>query len=145
MTTIKTSMEMDLHLFANKGPVTPLSNTSEEFLHLKDYLMDTRGSTHNANYQVEQIFRIERYGEFERFDAAHKTPGDRRLLWHGSRCTNFGGILSQGLRIAPPEAPVSGYGTCWNVSQDIHKISFASVLFKANCSTVRAVLDISDG
>ena len=23
--------------------------------------------------------------------------------------TNFGGILSQGLRIAPPEAPVSGY------------------------------------
>ena len=35
--------------------------------------------------------------------------GDRRLLWHGSRATNFGGILSQGLRIAPPEAPVSGY------------------------------------
>lgn len=35
--------------------------------------------------------------------------GDRRLLWHGSRCTNFGGILSQGLRIAPPEAPVNGY------------------------------------
>lgn len=26
-----------------------------------------------------------------------------------SRATNFGGILSQGLRIAPPEAPVSGY------------------------------------
>lgn len=31
------------------------------------------------------------------------------LLWHGSRLSNFGGILSQGLRIAPPEAPVSGY------------------------------------
>ena len=31
------------------------------------------------------------------------------LLWHGSRLTNFVGILSQGLRIAPPEAPVSGY------------------------------------
>lgn len=34
---------------------------------------------------------------------------DTRLLWHGSRATNFGGILSQGLRIAPPEAPVNGY------------------------------------
>jgi poly [ADP-ribose] polymerase len=34
---------------------------------------------------------------------------NRRLLWHGSRSTNFGGILSQGLRIAPPEAPVNGY------------------------------------
>ena len=31
------------------------------------------------------------------------------LLWHGSRTTNFYGILSQGLRIAPPEAPASGY------------------------------------
>ena len=31
------------------------------------------------------------------------------LLWRGSRITNFVGILSQGLRIAPPEAPVSGY------------------------------------
>lgn len=34
---------------------------------------------------------------------------NRKLLWHGSRTTNYGGILSQGLRIAPPEAPVSGY------------------------------------
>lgn len=31
------------------------------------------------------------------------------LLWHGSRLSNYAGILSQGLRIAPPEAPVTGY------------------------------------
>lgn len=30
---------------------------------------------------------------------------NRQLLWHGSRMTNWVGILSQGLRIAPPEAP----------------------------------------
>ena len=35
--------------------------------------------------------------------------GNRYLLWHGSRLTNWMGILSQGLRIAPPEAPVTGY------------------------------------
>ena len=35
--------------------------------------------------------------------------GNNMLLWHGSRLSNFVGILSQGLRIAPPEAPVSGY------------------------------------
>eukprot|EP00057_Strongylocentrotus_purpuratus_P027635 XP_011682109.1 PREDICTED: poly [ADP-ribose] polymerase 2 [Strongylocentrotus purpuratus] len=33
----------------------------------------------------------------------------RMLLWHGSRMTNWAGILGQGLRIAPPEAPVTGY------------------------------------
>ena len=31
------------------------------------------------------------------------------LLFHGSRLSNWAGILSQGLRIAPPEAPVTGY------------------------------------
>ena len=33
----------------------------------------------------------------------------RQLLWHGSRLSNWVGILSQGLRVAPPEAPVTGY------------------------------------
>ncbi|KAI1386905.1 PARP-domain-containing protein [Hypoxylon trugodes] len=89
--------------------MTPLDSSSSEFMGLKQYLMDTRGVTHSANYEVSQIFRIERQGEKNRFQAAHTDTRDRRLLWHGSRCTNYGGILSQGLRIAPPEAPVSGY------------------------------------
>jgi poly [ADP-ribose] polymerase len=61
---------------------------------------------------VIDIFRIERQGEHDRFKSspyAGIKNSNRRLLWHGSRSTNYGGILSQGLRIAPPEAPVSGY------------------------------------
>lgn len=54
---------------------------------------------------VTAIYRLARHGEGERFKALH----NRRLLWHGSRRSNVIGILSQGLRIAPPEAPVSGY------------------------------------
>ncbi|KAI1166566.1 PARP-domain-containing protein [Nemania serpens] len=111
--------ELDRHFRGlSLNEMTPLSNTSEEFLQLQDYLTGTRGMTHSANYQTAQIFRIERHGEFDRFDASHGTVRDRRLLWHGSRCTNFGGILSQGLRIAPPEAPVSGYANycCSHIS-----------------------------
>lgn len=37
----------------------------------------------------------------------------RTLLWHGSRLSNWVGILSQGLRVAPPEAPVTGYMVGW--------------------------------
>lgn len=44
----------------------------------------------------------ERYGKFSKLH-------NKQLLWHGSRLTNWVGILSQGLRIAPPEAPVTGY------------------------------------
>ncbi len=95
----------------NLDEMTPLKPNSTEFSELKNYLVETRGSTHNANYHVNQIFRIERQGEKDRFEKSPFSgpPRDRRLLWHGSRATNFGGILSQGLRIAPPEAPVSGY------------------------------------
>jgi poly [ADP-ribose] polymerase len=35
--------------------------------------------------------------------------GNRKFLFHGSRLTNWVSILSKGLRIAPPEAPVTGY------------------------------------
>jgi len=92
--------------------MTPLEIHSQEFVQLQDYLKNSAGYTHNLEYKVHDIFRIERSGESERFLKSKyaKIPNsDRRLLWHGSRCTNFGGILSQGLRIAPPEAPVSGY------------------------------------
>ena len=31
------------------------------------------------------------------------------MLWHGSRLSNYVGILSEGLKIAPLEAPATGY------------------------------------
>lgn len=91
--------------------MTPLKPSTKEYKLLASYLNGTKGSTHNMNYDVIDIFRIERQGEKSRFKESKfsSVPSNRRLLWHGSRATNFGGILSQGLRIAPPEAPVSGY------------------------------------
>jgi poly [ADP-ribose] polymerase 2/3/4 len=79
-------------------------------------------------YAVQDIFRIERNGEDDRFSTSgFKTyaNSDRRLLWHGSRVTNYGGILKQGLRIAPPEAPVSGYMCKWLLYLYIGRCSFS--------------------
>ncbi|KAF1988038.1 poly-ribose polymerase [Aulographum hederae CBS 113979] len=92
--------------------MTPLLHKSKEFKNLADYLVKSAGQTHGIEYSVQDIFRIERQGENDRFEKseyANIKNKNRRLLWHGSRTTNFGGILSQGLRIAPPEAPVNGY------------------------------------
>ncbi|KAL7963444.1 poly polymerase catalytic domain-containing protein [Trichoderma compactum] len=92
--------------------MTVLDPESTEFQYLSDYLHGSKGESHGHTYKVQDIFRIERQGERIRFDdyvEKSKIGANRRLLWHGSRATNFGGILSQGLRIAPPEAPVSGY------------------------------------
>lgn len=100
--------------FAGLGlqEMTPLDVISDEFKLLQEYLIKSHGHTHHLSFKVQDIFRIERNGEEKRFEQSPyaKVKGsDRRLLWHGSRVTNYGGILSQGLRIAPPEAPVNGY------------------------------------
>ena len=57
------------------------------------------------NLSLIKAYELSRHGEKKKF----KDLGNKKLLWHGSRITNFVGILSQGLRIAPPEAPSSGY------------------------------------
>lgn len=78
---------------------------SDEFKLIKEYTDNTHAATHNwYRLSVEEVFRINRDGEETRFKPFKKLH-NRQLLWHGSRKTNFGGILSQGLRIAPPEAP----------------------------------------
>ncbi|MDI1486791.1 MAG: hypothetical protein OHK93_006053 [Ramalina farinacea] len=92
--------------------VTALDHKSSEYKALSNYLITSSEEAHGIRYRLEDIFKIERTGEAERFaksEYAKLKKHDRRLLWHGSRATNYGGILSQGLRIAPPEAPVSGY------------------------------------
>ena len=92
--------------------MTPLQHNSPEYHALSDYLVKSSGDSHGIRYRLEDIFRVERAGEKARFDEsefAKLKDRNRRLLWHGSRTTNYGGILSQGLRIAPPEAPINGY------------------------------------
>jgi len=92
--------------------MTCLDHKSSEYKALSEYLVKSSGTAHGIRYRLEDIFRINRQGEGERFEKsefAKLRKSDKRLLWHGSRTTNFGGILSQGLRIAPPEAPVNGY------------------------------------
>jgi len=96
----------------NMKEMTPLDHKSSEYKALADYLIKSSGTAHGIRFRLEDIFRIDRDGEEERFaksEFAKLKKTDKRLLWHGSRTTNYGGILSQGLRIAPPEAPINGY------------------------------------
>lgn len=69
---------------------------------------NTRAPTHNFGLEVISAFSVERKGEANRYWPFKKLD-NKRMLWHGSRITNYVGILSQGLRIAPREAPTTGY------------------------------------
>ncbi|EDL94827.1 poly (ADP-ribose) polymerase family, member 1 [Rattus norvegicus] len=100
---------IDVNYEKLKTDIKVVDRDSEEAEVIRKYVKNTHATTHNAyDLEVIDIFKIEREGESQRYKPFRQLH-NRRLLWHGSRTTNFAGILSQGLRIAPPEAPVTGY------------------------------------
>ncbi|XP_070674639.1 poly [ADP-ribose] polymerase 2-like [Malus domestica] len=89
--------------------LTPVGADSQEFDMITKYMRNTHAKTHSTyTVDIVQIFYTSKEREVERFRKFSRTK-NRMLLWHGSRLTNWVGILSQGLRIAPPEAPVTGH------------------------------------
>ncbi|XP_054820608.1 poly [ADP-ribose] polymerase 1-like [Prosopis cineraria] len=90
--------------------ISPLPHDSEDYRLVEKFLHTTHAPTHTDwNLELEEVFALEREGEIDKYAPYREKLGNRMLLWHGSRLTNFVGILNQGLRIAPPEAPATGY------------------------------------
>lgn len=90
-----------------RNDIVEIDKFSDEFHSICNIVRDTHGATHNLyTLEVCEVFKIKREGEDERFQAYANLP-NHQLLWHGSRLMNFVSILSNGLKIAPPEAPVT--------------------------------------
>lgn len=100
---------IDLHYSKLNAEIEVVDKSSKEFELLHMYVKNTHAATH-TQYELEiiDVFKVIRVGEDKRYKPFKKLH-NRKLLWHGSRLTNFAGIISQGLRIAPPEAPSTGY------------------------------------
>uniref|UniRef100_A0A3Q3ILG7 Poly [ADP-ribose] polymerase n=1 Tax=Monopterus albus TaxID=43700 RepID=A0A3Q3ILG7_MONAL len=100
---------IDINYETLKTKIEVVDKTTNEAQIIMQYVKNTHAATHNTyTLEVQEIFKIVREGEHQRY-RPFKELHNRQLLWHGSRTTNYAGILSQGLRIAPPEAPVTGY------------------------------------
>ena len=100
---------LDAHYAKLRCELALLEAGGAERAMVASYLANTHAPTHREyRLELEHAWRVERDGDAERF-APFAADANRQLLWHGSRTTNFAGILSQGLRIAPKEAPTTGY------------------------------------
>ncbi|TKR88595.1 hypothetical protein L596_012811 [Steinernema carpocapsae] len=89
-----------------KCKIEHLSTSSGDYQRVATYANNTFDGYYYGGGKLEivNVYRIDREAEHSR------TGGfNRVLLWHGSPISNFVGILSRGLKIAPPEAPVTGY------------------------------------
>jgi len=66
-----------------------------EFDIISQYLYATHAETHSSySLSIKDVFRVNRTGEKERFKPFKKLY-NHKLLWHGSRITNYAAILSQ--------------------------------------------------
>ena len=105
----KTDDPIDAHFKKLNCKMEVLDHDCDEFKRLVDFVAKTHADTHDSyKLIVHDIFKLDRECEqepYKKFSELH----NRQMLWHGSRLTNYAGILSQGLRIAPPEAPSTGY------------------------------------
>uniref|UniRef100_A0A1I8F0W9 Poly [ADP-ribose] polymerase n=1 Tax=Wuchereria bancrofti TaxID=6293 RepID=A0A1I8F0W9_WUCBA len=98
---------IDRHYINMKCEISLLSVNDPIYKVVDNYLQWTHAPTHNTyQMRIRNLYAVNRSGEREQFMF---DIGNRKLLWHGSRLTNWYSILSQGLRIAPPEAPATGY------------------------------------
>ena len=80
-----------------------LIKDSPEFMTIEKYINNTCGGD-----KVINIFRVTRKGETDRINK-FKDLSNHFLLFHGTKIFNLIGIFSNGLKIAPPEAPMTGY------------------------------------
>lgn len=95
---------VDRHYLSLECNLQPMNKSHEMYEILANYLQSTHASTHSQySMQLLDIFSC------DKDEGEASTVGNKMLLWHGSRLTNWVGILAKGLRIAPPEAPVTGY------------------------------------
>lgn len=81
-----------------------IEENDQQYQMINEYLQNTRDG---RRLTMMNLYSVNRNGEDKVFNP--QKYKNKMLLWHGSRFSNFVGILSQGLRIAPPEAPKTGY------------------------------------
>jgi poly [ADP-ribose] polymerase len=89
---------------------------SSEFSLIQQYKENTQGESHIQRSSIRNIYKLKN-SEDQAVKGTRRPRGKkpkvssdgRMLLWHGSRLTNWVSILSHGLKIAPPEAPHTGY------------------------------------
>jgi poly [ADP-ribose] polymerase len=100
---IQTINPLDYIYYSLQTYFESIEKESPEFETLEKYINNTSGQD-----KIINIFRVTRKGETEKINAFKDLP-NHYLLFHGTKIFNLIGIFSNGLKIAPPEAPMTGY------------------------------------
>jgi poly [ADP-ribose] polymerase len=102
----KTRDPLDLYYESLNARLTVLDPQDPQYQIIVHNVQSTHAPTHSDyRLHVENVFCVARPGDYERYSQlltrVSGLADNQGLLWHGSRTTNYAGIISQGLRIAP--------------------------------------------
>lgn len=84
--------EVDAQFKALGCELVPVDAKSGEFREIRDYVEKSQIKTNHI--KVKSLFKVRRPGEWDAFDAK---VGNERMLFHGSRISNWVGLLSRGI------------------------------------------------
>lgn len=97
----------DLCYIKLNASIEPIEKHDPLFLQLCEVVRSTSESY--SKLQVLEIFEVKRVAEIDHDDChINWKLRNHQLLWHGSRLLNFATILSNGLKVGPPEALANG-------------------------------------
>ncbi|KAG2186273.1 hypothetical protein INT43_002711 [Umbelopsis isabellina] len=94
-------------LECNIQELSPKSGHEELYNAISKYMQETGAGPSGEHYDLLHLFSVDRKGEAASYEP-FATNENRMLLWHGSKISNFIGILKQGLRIKPGQAYETG-------------------------------------
>lgn len=64
--------------------ILPLDHDSSDFKLIEKYLLTTHAPTHKDwTLELEEVFAVERAGEYDSFRPYREKLGNKMLLWHG--------------------------------------------------------------
>ncbi|CAD7973033.1 unnamed protein product [Amoebophrya sp. A25] len=129
-------------------PDSEVDKNSAEYKMVMQYLRGTAAQTFSGDKKLHcRIYKVTQTKSMPGDAAFRSFQGERRLLWHGTSMPNVLSILAQNLKVAPAEAPASGYafgkGVYFadmaekglNYSQAMHG---AKVLWEENSTKLRS-------
>ncbi|XWV26057.1 polyADP-ribose polymerase [Tupanvirus soda lake] len=87
--------------------IVPLDETDDMYQILVEYLLNSKAPTHHFQFEVLNIFEINREMERDAYDAYSTKLKNKTLLFHGTRVTNLCGILKNGLVVDPSKLGIN--------------------------------------
>lgn len=108
----KNLLDLCYEQLQESAEITMLNKSSGMYAQICDYVKNTQLNEKQPDlftnyYDVDEIFEVARHEEILRY-APYEENFNRQLLFHGTPVQNYVNILTNGLKISPPEAHFTG-------------------------------------